>query len=1222
MIVISAYDILEEKYYSINANSCINGIIPVEKTKKIIALSDICKIGTYGVDNRPIEGSVNLIFDTTHFNIIYFEYKANDQFDGDDSFEFLITFSDGTESIQRVIMHIKPKYLPHNYKESYFEVYNDNSIGIQNSLSVFNPTTDNMIPTTIDVSLSDSGFTIFKKSVEHNALNKTGELSFVNYDIKVKTEGEYYICITNTNSEIKGFKKFNFEFINNSKYMGDEYITFVLRDYVDVNTSVDLNCKEYLYIIYHNRKVHDKYDGLNNNLPPIDGKPLEDFKYPTIDYPIAPPSSVIPMPDVDNTEGNLLYNTKPHKEFDNYNNRTIRIGRTVPKNAVNLAYFYNTVASNKDTVSIAEADTNTVNIKYVEDWIHKSRLENNDDNNFPQTLEFNGKKGTELEGFWGILYRETVFWDKVLDVNRKPEYKIMYEQFLGLSTQKVPVTMKYDDGVKIGNLKLTHTIFTAVDFKLDKKYNYYIPRKWNCNSKYEGIIKEKKIYYNGSAKYSGTVVKKDGLTNIDPEQPKEIMVRPNIHGELFDINGNNEIDDELFYITDKFKDNVPLYFRYKLKYRIYDSEGPNKYGVYKNDSIKLVNENGLDVKYTNIKYCIDVEETQYKNIYDVFIYTSDVPKIDNYIYAIYDGIPEESYVGKEYIDNFNYKAGIKEKISPIQYMDKDDYDLINVEDTSMKNIIKLKHYNIIKDERQKIRLEYFIEANGFMSDPIRIDVVNKKDCFYSELDMFKDDNMIASFKNNNGYMTAKQMLFLFLTDEQKKTITKDTTFKTYFNLKDSPNTLYNRDKVILHTDSTGDGLVYVRTFSDTGMKDKDDFIDYLDENGLYYSDGENIFRYYSVMCRNVNQITLSTSTENNTLKGWYPKIRYSYFNKVYERIDKTIKMIYTLPEYFNQIYGKYGRPYIDVKNETPRLLNKNTILVKNTPLYIRTNSVWEPENIIVRKHIIDGTIKTLEVKSFNFKHGLIELNENISDNDVITIDYTYEEQFYNYRGYYEDQDKDRKMIHLNLNPSMYNTFIDTSSEHNEEKNTYELFNKTIYFFIRPARIIDTENNTIVKENEFTVYHTFKQEAEDPFDLHIGRIFVRHNTSLKATHIIDTRSRGGGVIEEMRDELRRSLEPDSDFYLDIGTLDGKPFQSNSVLVIRIDKRILTINGGNFSESEVEEKVRKWAAYGMFPIIEYVEIIDEKNSPQNTLKVNEYISNQYKYNPYIECYITEG
>ncbi|MGO0862318.1 hypothetical protein, partial [Clostridioides difficile] len=94
-----------------------------------------------------------------------------------------------------------------------------------------------------------------------------------------------------------------------------------------------------------------------------------------------------------------------------------------------------------------------------------------------------------------------------------------------------------------------------------------------------------------------------------------------------------------------------------------------------------------------------------------------------------------------------------------------------------------------------------------------------------------------------------------------------------------------------------------------------------------------------------------------------------------------------------------------------------------------------------------------------------------------------------------------------------------------------------------------------------------------------------------------------------------LEPESDYYLDIGTLDGKPYQENSVIIIRIDSKLLYKNGGRFSEEDIKKAVQKWAAYGSYPIIEFVDVISDDELPQISIEVSKNIDNQRHVRPSI-------
>jgi hypothetical protein len=124
---------------------------------------------------------------------------------------------------------------------------------------------------------------------------------------------------------------------------------------------------------------------------------------------------------------------------------------------------------------------------------------------------------------------------------------------------------------------------------------------------------------------------------------------------------------------------------------------------------------------------------------------------------------------------------------------------------------------------------------------------------------------------------------------------------------------------------------------------------------------------------------------------------------------------------------------------------------------------------------------------------------------------------------------------------------------------------------------------------------------------IGSVYIRQDTSLHSTVITDSRTRGGGVLESMSDSLRHELEPESDFYLDIGFYDGKPYQENGVIIVRLDNKLLKEFGGRFTVGDVEQKVKRWLGAGIYPIIEFVDSYDKNELPQYNLEIEDNYTN---------------
>ena len=282
---------------------------------------------------------------------------------------------------------------------------------------------------------------------------------------------------------------------------------------------------------------------------------------------------------------------------------------------------------------------------------------------------------------------------------------------------------------------------------------------------------------------------------------------------------------------------------------------------------------------------------------------------------------------------------------------------------------------------------------------------------------------------------------------------------------------------------------------------------------------------------------------------------------------------------------------------------------------------------------IDGELFNIKIKDISFSDGIIITEDTISENDNIICDYTYVEENYVYRGFWRNTND---FARIDLNPNMYHTYSDMNYIPSVTKPSKNLFNKVIYFFMRPSLIVEgidvvypdnnnathTEfqfSNPIVK-NEDTLYHQIDNpHPENDHDIYIGSVYIRQNTSLHSTVIVDSRTRGGGVIKEMSDSLRRELEPDSDFYLDIGFFDGEPYQENGVIIVRLDNSLLKEFGGIFTHEEIDAKVRRWLGLGVYPIIEYVDTYSKQDMPQHNLVVEDSYTNVINETPqiYLEC-----
>jgi hypothetical protein len=250
------------------------------------------------------------------------------------------------------------------------------------------------------------------------------------------------------------------------------------------------------------------------------------------------------------------------------------------------------------------------------------------------------------------------------------------------------------------------------------------------------------------------------------------------------------------------------------------------------------------------------------------------------------------------------------------------------------------------------------------------------------------------------------------------------------------------------------------------------------------------------------------------------------------------------------------------------------------------------DRVVVDYHYSTDT--ELKIKDFDAQNGLIYLANGIDFKDEVYVNYYYEENYLEYRGYYDELAG--RFIHLDLNPSEghYSTIpvaredstTNTMRPYYEEVPTSKLMNKEIYVYIVPVK------NSFGLKNEHTVRHCYslvewrKIQKINPTALLLGIVHPREVTTVKDVTVMDARTRGGGLREDISLNQIEKTQPLSTNHWDMGTWDGKSYYKNGVLIIELPKKILQNEGGQFTEKEVTDIVRKYIAYGIYYIIEFV------------------------------------
>ena len=195
--------------------------------------------------------------------------------------------------------------------------------------------------------------------------------------------------------------------------------------------------------------------------------------------------------------------TKPFKDtVTNYPKEpSLRIGRRVPNNAVNLAYYYNPTATDAEKVLTAEAPRNTIDHRVEEAYRYLFDQASDDDDLFPGSVYFEDE-----EGYQGRLGRMYVNWypEAHIEVKNVQQTK----DIIVVEKSEVPKMFEYSDEDDYhGNLYLD-----AVDYEVTKtkdlnEYKYIIVNSTETlNSSVGAIVYGGGYFLTGKSVNPGDVI--------------------------------------------------------------------------------------------------------------------------------------------------------------------------------------------------------------------------------------------------------------------------------------------------------------------------------------------------------------------------------------------------------------------------------------------------------------------------------------------------------------------------------------------------------------------------------------------------------------------------------------------------------------------------------------------------------------------------------------------
>jgi hypothetical protein len=786
-----------------------------------------------------------------------------------------------------------------------------------------------------------------------------------------------------------------------------------------------------------------------------------------------------------------------------------------------------------------------------------------------------------------------------------------------------------------------------------------VPAEYKATCNYVGIARKVWYDYDGIAYYRGAVTKGNGVGNVNPEGDNEILMFSDADGylrrpvQVTDENGEvstknfYRVESDYVYLTDVFKDGVACFYKYPLKLPIYDYRGPDDNGFYEGDAVKMFTSGLKDIP-EGYKHSMKLRVAEYETVADITndfhltskevpkrywaeLYTSFISSSTDTFKVVYNAFNDSE------TDNIALDNGVTEEVYNYPFMLPGvDFALEKVDARARINKIKLPEPKRIEDDRRYVSFSYTITAERksdgkiFTTPPKTASILNRDFVVPAEYEKFDGRAMIISPKVDGILQSPLDMVLYDQAAARVETVitAKDTGFIFYATITEIADE--DRGAVNIRCNPDGSGYITAETTIETGFWDTNagTYTKKLCLDSPYYIEDGYIYPGIKVKCIDTRHIKVQAPREDGLLQSWYPRIQFGHYSQILDQYGTHLKVCYTMPEYDEQHYSeKYGQPYVDILEENVTILNSHMVKTECFPLFIKEN-----ETTISLFKKLDDDLFEIHIKDISYADGIIITEETISENDNIICNYTYIEESYIYRGFWRNQDD---FARIDLNPNKYHTYSDMNYTPSITKPSKNLFNKVIYFFMRPTveYEVDAENDsliydvesddsigTVILENKETLYHQIDNaQPESDHDIYIGSVYIRQNTSLHSTILVDSRTRGGGVIESMKDSLRRELEPESDYYLDIGYYDGEPYQENGVIIIRLDNSLLKEFGGRFTQGDIETKVKRWLGFGVYPIIEYVDSYSKRDMPQYNLTVEDSYTNVTNETPEIllEC-----
>ena len=168
----------------------------------------------------------------------------------------------------------------------------------------------------------------------------------------------------------------------------------------------------------------------------------------------------------------------------------------------------------------------------------------------------------------------------------------------------------------------------------------------------------------------------------------------------------------------------------------------------------------------------------------------------------------------------------------------------------------------------------------------------------------------------------------------------------------------------------------------------------------------------------------------------------------------------------------------------------------------------------------------------------------------------------------------------------------------------------------PQEFYTVKGNLITKTKlKSSLYHTLRFDRfdsshvdYDPTLFLLSRINDSFNyKAFKDSIVVDVRQRGGGLKRRVTDRDIQRISRDALSNWDIGHWDGKPYQENGVVLIRVSDKVLEGKSEEQVLAEIEEVVNKYKAYGIHAFIEFYS--ESSNYERSIIRNHEFLGGEH-------------